>query len=149
MNVGLARDRLSSGQRRALAFVAAMLLAFGTGAGWQYARATGLQRELRETQTLLTFYELEAALGAATIEAQRPNFQMARNLASEFFTGMQDAMHQAPPAAQRHFAEVLAERDAIITGLSRSDTNAATRLAFLFLRYRSGMAEVSAAFEES
>lgn len=136
--------RLSQGQKRALIFVAAIIVAFGAGAGWQFLRANALERQLRETQHTLAFRSLEATLGAATLEAQRGSNEVARLLLSEFFTGLQAALDQAPVTARQRFDAILSERDALITALSRGDPEAGTRLAYLYLQFRSGTREFAA-----
>lgn len=135
---------MTSGQKRALIFVGAILFAFGAGAGWQFLRASALQQQLRETQRTLAFRSLEATLGAATLEAQRGSHEISRQLASEFFTGLQSARDMAPAAAQQRFDAILNERDAVITALSRGDPDVGTRLAYLFLQFRSGTREFAA-----
>jgi hypothetical protein len=132
----------SEGQRRALMTLAAVFVAFAIGAGWQFMRADGLARELREARRELTFYQLEARLGAASLEAQRGSHEVARRLAAGFFDGLQAVIATTPDAARRDFSAVLERRDDVITGLSRADPSTGIILADLFLRWRTGMAEL-------
>lgn len=122
--------------QRSLLFALAVVLAFGIGFGWQYLRAERIERALASARAQLTLRSLEGTLGAAAIEAQRGTFESARTLASDFFTGLQQTIETAPPAAREELRGVLADRDAIITALSRAGPEAAETLVRLFVRYR-------------
>jgi hypothetical protein len=115
---------------------AAAIVGFALGALWQYAGARGSLRELDETRQDLTFSQLEATLGAATIEAQRGNYEVARQLTSSFFVGLQQDVGRAPADRRAAFDEILRRRDTTITTLSRSDPQSGGMLAELFDRYR-------------
>jgi hypothetical protein len=116
--------------------VAAAIAGFAIGALWQYASARGYSQRLDQTEHALTFKQLEALLGAATIEAQRGSHEIGRQLASEFFGGLQVAMPRAEPGERQAFQEILDRRDAMITALSRADPQSGPMLAQLFMRYR-------------
>jgi hypothetical protein len=128
-------------QRTMLVAAAAAILGFAVGALWQFTSARGYANELDRTTTELTFQQLEATLGAATIEAQRGSHEIGRQLASEFFGGLQNAISEAPVDRQQAFRDILARRDAMITALSRSDPQAGPMLAQIFVRYRLAMGE--------
>jgi hypothetical protein len=135
-------------QRVVLGVVIAAVVAFAIGAGWQYSKASAYRGELATTRTQLdtarhelTFRRLEATLGAATIEAQRGNHESARRLASDFFSGLQPAIPTAPAAAQPALHQIQAQRDAMITELSRANLESGGLLAEIFDRYRGAMGE--------
>jgi hypothetical protein len=128
-------------QRTIAAALAALILGFAIGALWQYTSARGYASELSTTQHDLTFQHLEATLGAATIEAQRGSYEIGRQLASDFFTGLQAELGRATPARQQEFRDMLLQRDAMITALSRSDPQSGPMLAQIFVRYRIAMGE--------
>lgn len=135
-------------QRVVLGVVIAAVVAFAIGAGWQYSKARAYRGELETTRTQLdtarhelTFRRLEATLGAATIEAQRGNHESARRLASDFFSGLQAAIPTAPAAAQPALHQIQAQRDAMITELSRANLESGGLLAEIFDRYRGAMGE--------
>jgi len=130
--------------RSALFIAGGVVVAFLVGFGWQFARAHSLQGQLDQTERELTFQRLEATLGAATIEAQRGGFEPARQLASDFFTRLQAAADQAPAAGQPQLQQILSQRDAVITALSRGDTQSGAVLAGLFVRYRIAVGETPA-----
>lgn len=127
--------------QRGLVLVAVVLVAFFAGFLWQYTRAVSARSELRETRRALTFEQLEATLGAATIEAFEGRHEAARQLASTFFTGLQQNVGQAPDVAQNELNAILGDRDAVITALARGDPQSGPTLAQLFRRYREATAE--------
>lgn len=132
---------MTNQQRTILAAAVAAILGFAIGAAWQYAASRGSVQQLEQTQRDLAFQELEATLGAATIEAQRGSYEIARQLASDFFTGLQGSVVDAPADRGPEFREILARRDAMITALSRGDPQSGSMLAQIFVRYRIAMGE--------
>lgn len=135
------RDRA----RQVLYLLAGLLVVFLVGAGWQFLRAERLQDELEATRRELLFTRLEARLGGAALEARRGSYEVARQLASNFYGELQLQIEGTPDAARRHFTAVLDRRDDVITGLSRAQENTGILLADLYLQWRSGMAEMAAA----
>ncbi len=131
--------------KQALFIAGGVVVAFLVGFGWQFGRAHSLAGQLDEARKELTFQRMEAALGAATIEAQRGDFEPARELASDFFTRLQAAVGQASAAGQPQLEQILSQRDQVITELSRADTQAGATLAGLFVRYRAAVGESQAA----
>lgn len=121
--------------------LAALIIGFAIGAVWQYASASSYASRLEQAEHDLAFQRLEATLGAATIEAQRGSYEISRQLASDFFTGLQDDLATATAARQQEFREILRQRDSMITALSRSDPQTGAQLAQLFMRYRIAMGE--------
>ncbi|MGH7482945.1 MAG: hypothetical protein ACRELV_12390, partial [Longimicrobiales bacterium] len=122
--------------KRALWMAAAIVVAFLAGFLWQYMVASGAQAELASTQRQLTFQRLESTLAAAAIAAHRGTFESARRLASDFYTGLQQSAGGAPTEASDELRAILAERDATITLLSRSDPRASEVLDQQYVRLR-------------
>lgn len=122
--------------RNALWIAGAVALAFLIGFGWQFNRAERLSAELATVRHELTLRDLEATLAAATVEAQRGNHESARRLASQFFTGLQNGIAEAPPDVQPQLREVLARRDTTITALSRGAPGSAQMLTEELEAYR-------------
>ena len=122
--------------QRGLALAGAIVLAFLVGFGWQAMRASRIGDELQRTERELAFTTLEATLGAAAIEADRGSHEASRQLASDFFTGLQGVIDRAPPDAREPLRALLAERDATITMLSRGDPESRHQLGRMFLRFR-------------
>lgn len=129
-------------QQKMIAIAAgAAIVAFALGALWQYSSARSYASELAATDRALGFQRLEATLGAATIEAQRGSYEISRQLASDFFSGLQAEIGRADGERRLAFQEILQRRDAMITSLSRSDPQSGAMLAQLFVRYRIAMGE--------
>lgn len=136
-------ERRGGGAKRFFWFLVAVLLAFGAGFGWQWWKAEEVRAELQETQARadslelrLTFQELGNTLATAVMQATYGNYEPGRQAASEFFTGLQQRAPSAPAGQGRGLQAVLAERDATITALSRSDPESRDLLANLFIQYR-------------
>jgi hypothetical protein len=124
--------------RRIPLYVGAGVLAgFLIGFVWQYTQANRYRGELETTSQELTFQQLEATLGAAAIEAQRGSHEIARQLASQFFTGLQQNIGRAPAERRAQLDDILGRRDVMITALSRGDPQAGPMLAQIFFRFRS------------
>lgn len=125
--------------RMILIAVAAVVLAFLAGFGWQYARAEGLEARVAAAERDLVFATAESTLAAAAIAAQQGQYDVALQQASAFFTTLQQYVALAPPAARDELDAVLAQRDATIATISRQDPAAANALGRLFLRYRTAI----------
>ncbi len=131
--------------KRGLLVAGGVIVAFLVGFGWQFVRTHGLQGKLDQAQRDLAAQRLEATLGAATIEAQRGQFEPARRLASDFFTALQGSIDQAPETGRPALQQILQQRDQVITELSRSDAQVGTTLSGLFVQYRGAMGEALSA----
>lgn len=123
-------------QKILLGSVIATLAAFLIGFGWQYTRANDLQDQLDRMSVEFTFKRLEATLAAATIEADRGNYEIARQLSSDFFTGLQAAIDKAPEAQRPELQRISSQRDATITAASRADPQTGSLLGQLYSTYR-------------
>jgi hypothetical protein len=122
--------------RAILIAVAAVVIAFGSGFGWQYTRARRLEGQLAVVERRLDFMTMEATLAAAAVTAQRGGHDEALRMTSEFFTALQQREALAPPETREQLAAILAQRDATISQLARSDPAAADHLARLLAAYR-------------
>jgi hypothetical protein len=114
----------------------AVLAAFLIGFLWQYVRASRLESTLAETRREHELTRLEATLATAVIEAQVGSYEEARQLMSDFFTGLQRNWPGAPAAMPDELKRILTQRDSVITILSRSNPESATLLSRLFDQYR-------------
>jgi hypothetical protein len=91
------------------------------------------QREVRLSQ-------LQNILGAAMVEAQRGEYEPARQLTSEFYTNLRSQIDAAnasifTPAQREALRPFLAERDEVITLLARSDRAAVDHLFAIYKSY--------------
>jgi hypothetical protein len=128
-------------QRIIMVAAGAALAGFAVGALWQYSSARRHAGDLHRTEHVLAFTQMEATLGAATIEAQRGSYEISRQLASEFFTQLQANAGRAEQGRRSELIEILQQRDAMITALSRSDPQSGALLAQLFTRLRIAMGQ--------
>ena len=127
--------------KSALLVAGAIVVAFLVGFGWQFIRAHSLASRLDRAERDLAFQRMEATLGAATIEAQRGAYETSRRLASDFYTRLQASVDQAPEAGRPTLQQILRQRDAIITELSRNDAQAGMIMSALFVQYRTAVGE--------
>jgi hypothetical protein len=137
----IARPSRGTRARSAGSIVAGMLVAFAIGFGWQYLRASRLENQLEESQRELAVQKVEATLGVATVEAQRGAFEPARQLASDAYTRLQGVREAADEESRPAIDVILAERDATITALSRSDPQAGAMLGNTLMRLRGALGE--------
>ena len=94
----------------------------------------------------LTRAALQAALASATIDAQRGDYESARQYASEFFTALRAEVDKGDgsalsPAQRDGVQPLFAVQDEVITLLARNDPAAAGRFSDLYVSFRELMAE--------
>jgi hypothetical protein len=137
---------MSPRTRNTLLVVIAIAMAFGIGAAWQFTAARAARAQLADASARLdtankdlAFERLESALALATIAAQLGNFERGRQLASDFFTGLQAQVPNAPADGQASLQQMLQARDATITQLSRSDPGSGLELSRMLVRYRQAL----------
>jgi hypothetical protein len=111
---------------------------------WQYIQASNTRADLARVEHELTFQQLEAELGAAAVEAWRGGYETARQLASNFFSGLQQEIGRAPADARPVLDDILQRRDVMITALSRNDPQSAPLLGQLLVGYRTAFGRVVA-----
>lgn len=132
--------------RNGLLIFLAVVVAFGIGAAWQFTSARTAREQLNTvtaerdaTRAELEMQRLEATLAAAALAAQLGNYERGRQLASDFFTGLDTHQAAAPEAATAAINEIKAERDAVITLLSRSEPGSGLQLTRMLVRYRQAL----------
>lgn len=117
-----------------LFIIFAVVVAFGAGYGWQYMRATELQQQLATVQNELEINKLYVNLGQIGLLAQSGDYEAARRRASAFFTQLQERVDAMGTEDEARFEPILAQRDEIITALSRANPQSVDLLAALFAR---------------
>jgi hypothetical protein len=132
--------------RNILIIALAVILAFGIGAAWQFTAARSARAALAETQTTLeatrqelAWEQLQATLAMAAIAAQLGNHERSRQLASDFFSGLQQHAATAPASAQSSVQQLLEARDATITLLSRASPESGLQLTRMLVQYRQAL----------
>ena len=122
--------------RRTAILVAALLMAFLVGFVPQWVRVRAADRELAEARHELRLLDLGGRLGAALAESQRGNYERARQLMTGFFSGVQQQLDEdGDPALRSELQPMLAQRDELITLLSRAEPESTSRLNLLYTRY--------------
>ena len=120
--------------------VAAAIVVFLVGYLPQRSRAAGYRDDLRQARHELKFARLEGRLGAALSESLRSNYERSRQLMADFFSELQSSTGQVTDARQRQALEgILAQRDEIITLLSRAQPESTQRLMLLYTTYFAAM----------
>jgi hypothetical protein len=119
----------------AIAALAAVLV-FLLGYFPQHSRAGRYREQLRDTRHELRMSRLGGRLGAALTESLRSNYERSRQLMADFFTDLQGSVGEVKDARRRQTLEsILAQRDEIITLLSRAQPESTQRLMLLYTTY--------------
>jgi len=123
--------------RSALWIGSAAILGFLAGFLVQYAQVGRAREQVANASAALQAARLEATLSAAVIEAQGGRFEVARQHASDFYTGLQRRLLPVIGGApQAEVRTMLAERDSIITSLARNDPASPGTLVGVLIRLR-------------
>ena len=127
--------------RRLVIYVALLLLAFLLGFVPMWIKSRECASRLAEAERQSSLARMENSLVSAAMDARRGDFETARVAASEFFTVLRAAtstdVDSALSQAQKEGARpLLAQRDQIITLLSRGDAASADLLSDLYVSYR-------------
>lgn len=140
---GVLSERLSSIAIpwRRIALYATLSLGFfllGFVPMWLKANSAIDQRDVAQREVRLS--QLQNILGAAMVDAQRGEYEPARQLTSDFYTNLRSQIDAAnasifTPAQRETLRPFLAERDEVITLLARSDRAAVDRLFAIYSSY--------------
>ncbi len=130
-------------RNRLLAIAAGIALAaFLLGFLPQWSRANGLrdrlqtsQQTVQTTQRDLRMSRVEGQIGAALAEAQRSNYEQARQRMTEVYRELQAAAPTLQGAQRREVDAILAERDEIVTLLARAAPESRERVMLIYTRY--------------
>lgn len=127
--------------RRMTLYVLLSVVFFLIGFVPMWLNAGESSRALAETTQRLRLAEMEATLASAAIDAQRGDYEMARQETSDFFVALRaendNQQDSALSEAQKQELQALfAEQDELITLLARRDSASVGRLANLYVAYR-------------
>lgn len=105
---------------------------------WFKANSAIEQRDAAQREVRLS--QLQNTLGAAMVDAQRGEYEPARQLTSDFYTNLRiqiDAANASvfTPAQRETLRPLLTERDEVITLLARSNRAAVDRLFAIYSSY--------------
>jgi len=120
--------------RRTLALVAAgLVIAFLLGFVPEWMAKRNADRDLAVARQELRLSRLQGRLGAAMAESLRSNYERSRQLMAGYFTGLQEALPAVEnPRERAALSGILAQRDEMITLLSRAQPESSQRLMLLY-----------------
>lgn len=138
----------SGGARRAGVYAVAALLIFllGLVPMWLRSRSNAEQRDAAQRE--LRVSRMQNTLASAAVDAQRGEYEPARQAASDFFTALREqidgeANEASLTQAQRDALRPLhAQRDEVITLLARSDPASSPRLHEMYVALRKALMSV-------
>jgi membrane-bound ClpP family serine protease len=130
-------------RNRVIAIAAGIALAaFLLGFLPQWTRANGLRdrldasrQELAAARHEVRMAQVEGQIGAALAEAQRSNYEQARQRMTEVYSELQAATPALQGAQRRTVDAILAERDEMVTLLARAAPESRERLMLVYTRY--------------
>ena len=127
--------------RRFILYVALLLLAFLLGLVPMWWVNSQCSSNLAEAERQSSLARMENSLASAAIDAQRGDYETARQAASDFFTSLRTETNKGVDSALSQ-AEItslqplVTQRDEIITLLARGDATSADLLSDLYVSYR-------------
>jgi hypothetical protein len=127
--------------RRFGIYVALLLLAFLLGFVPMWLKSRDCSSRLAEAERQSSLARMENSLASAAMDARRGDFETARVAVSDFFTVLRAAtstdVDSVLSQSQKDGAQpLLAQRDGLITLLSRGDVASADLLSDLYASYR-------------
>jgi hypothetical protein len=130
--------------RRFILYVALLLLAFLLGLVPMWWVNSQCSSSLAEAERQSSLARMENSLASAAIDAQRGDYETARQAASDFFTSLRTETNKGVDSALSQ-AEItslqplVTQRDEIITLLARGDATSADLLSDLYVSYRTNV----------
>jgi hypothetical protein len=142
--VQLEPAKAPSSMRRTAVYAAWLLAVFLLGFVPMWLKSRECSGRLSEAEHRLSAARIENSLASAVINAQRGDYEPARQDGSIFFTSLRAEIDKGKDSAlsqvQREgLQSMLISRDEIITLLARSDPASADRLSDLYVSYRKSM----------
>jgi hypothetical protein len=140
------RPRSSHNSRRFLIYAIVLIVVFLAGFVPMWLKARTCSEDLFRTERQLAASEIENLIASAALNAQRGDYEPARQAASAFFTSLRNEFDKGmasayPPGRQQALAHLLDFRDELITLLARNDPASAERLSDLYVLYRTSGGE--------
>jgi hypothetical protein len=126
---------------RFIVYIALLPVAFLLGFVPMWIKSRACASRLAEAERQSSLARMENSLVSAAMDARRGDFETARVAASDFFTVLRAAtstdVDSVLSQTQKDGAQpLLAQRDQIITLLSRGDVASADLLSDLYVSYR-------------
>jgi len=109
------------------------------------ARQYAEEREVAQHEVRIK--QMETQLAATVINADRGEYEPARQTASDFFTSLRNQIDRGPKSDLSSFQQdrlkiLLSQRDEVIMLLARSDPAAVNRLSDIYVTYQKAMNDV-------
>jgi hypothetical protein len=123
--------------------VALFIFLLGLIPMWLKADATAAQRDGAQRELHLS--RMQNMLASSAVDAQRGEYEPARQEASDFFTALREQLDKnvkdatLTPQQRDGLKPLLAERDELITLLARNDPAAAPRLLNMHAEFRKAL----------
>jgi hypothetical protein len=136
------RSKLSSAVKRyGIYFIGALIIfLLGLIPMWLKANSAAAQRDAAQRELHLS--RMQNMLASSAVDAQRGEYEPARQEASDFFTALREQLDNKnadaalSPLQRDGLKPLLAERDELITLLARNDPAAAPRLLNMHAEFR-------------
>lgn len=121
-------------------YAAVLLVVFMLGFVPMWLTARERANNLAETQRQLKVAQMQNLLASAVIDARRAEYEPARQSASDFFTNLRAEIERESnsvltQAQRENINPLFAQRDEIITLLSRNDPASADQLSNFYVSY--------------
>lgn len=121
-------------------YAAVLLVVFMLGFVPMWLTARERANNLAETQRQLKVAQIQNLLASAVIDARRAEYEPARQSASDFFTNLRAEIERESnsvltQAQRENINPLFAQRDEIITLLSRNDPASADQLSNFYVSY--------------
>jgi hypothetical protein len=127
--------------------VALVVFLLGLVPMWLKARANAEQRDAARRE--LRVSRMQNTLASAAVDAQRGEYEPARQSASDFFTALREQVDggadedpSLTPAQREGLRPLHAQRDEVITLLARSDPASSARLLDIYVAFRKAVSGV-------
>jgi soluble cytochrome b562 len=133
--------RSTSLMRRGIIYVALLIVVFLIGFVPMWLKSRESSRNLSKAEHQLNLARMQNFIASAVIDAQRGDYESARQAASDFFTSLREATDKVDDSAlslaQREgLMSLIMQRDEIITLLARGDLASVNQLSDLYVSYR-------------
>lgn len=109
---------------------------------WWVGSENASQRDMAQRELRLS--QMQNVLATAVIEAQRGEYEPARQTLNEFFTLLQNQIDVGESSVltsvqRENLKPLLAQRDELLESLARGDPAVKEQLSNLFISYRQGL----------
>ena len=127
--------------RRGIIYATLLIVVFLLGFFPTWLQSRECSGDLSQAERQLNLASMQNSLASAAIDAQRGDYESARQAASAFFTSLRAEMDilddsSLSPVQKEALQPILAQRDGIITLLARGDLASAEQLSELYVGFR-------------